>query len=85
MEAHAQDLAPAPMPAPKEGGASRAEAAEFLGVSLSTIKRELHDRVLPSKKIRGRVVIPWAALRARLAVADPVKTYEAKKETPDGE
>lgn len=61
-------------PTQKEGGASRLEAAKYLGVSLSTIKRMLNDKELKFERVRGRVVIPWTALYARIApVAPPAK------------
>jgi len=67
------------------GGASRLEAAKYLGVSLSTIKRELSEGKLAYTRQRGRVVIPWAVLYARIPPASPTSpaiTEAPKDPTP---
>ena len=45
------------------------EAAKALGVSASTIYRMAATGDLPSRRLRGRLVIPKAALDAWLAAA----------------
>ena len=48
---------------------SRREAASALGISLRTVDTLLRTRVLPARKIRGRVLVPVKALE-RLANVD---------------
>ena len=48
---------------------SAAEAAEALGVSEATIYRMAAAGEIPSRRLRGRVVFPKAALDAWLAAA----------------
>lgn len=47
-----------------DGNVSTSEAARFLGVEESTVRRECDALRLASTRIRGRRTIPIAALRA---------------------
>ena len=54
----------------REGASSIADAARFLSLSRRTVYELMSDGQLPSKKLRGRRLIPRAALIELLSCDD---------------
>jgi excisionase family DNA binding protein len=61
------------------------EAAEMLGVSVFTVRRNIRKGLLRAVRIGRRVVVPVESLRALLGTAGSLRVEDTRSARPSGQ